>query len=555
MEFNPELSYIHEIGQKPLVYRNIGQQFDIAVKRFPNVEAIVSCHENIRLTYTQLRDQADRLGAAFIKLGLKSGDVIAVWGPNTINWYLTMLAAARTGLLLLGMNPAFQGQEIRNCLQKVDAKAIIITPESFKKQHYFKILKAVIPEMEKASPGLLKSKSIPTLRHIIVDSQQKHRSVWKFDDLMQWAENSDIQTVKNSVHKVSPDSPCNIQLTSGTTGVPKAVVLSHFNVVNNSIEFGTRIPMNELKLCCQIPFFHAYALICALFPAYEYGSTLVLPSEGFDADCSLNAIHNEKCVVIYGTPTMYVDLINKQKILNVPMGIAKYAVTAGAPCSPQLFEDIKSILKLEKVNTLYGLSETTAGIFISMPDESKDNVLNTVGRVLQHQEVRVVDSDGFLVPFGSPGELHVRSYRNMMCYYGDEERTRDMITKSGWLRTGDQFILMKDGYGIIVGRLKDLIIRGGENIYPKEIEDFLNTHPDVLEAFVVGIPDDRMGEELCAFIRIPEGIEVDEVKLKQFCVGKIAHFKIPKYIRVVKEFPKTATGKIQKHKLKELFLL
>lgn len=435
MKSDPELSYIHEIGSKPLVYRNIGQQFDIAVEKFPDVEAIVSCHENIRLTYSELRDQADRLGAAFIKLGLKAGDVIVVWGPNTVNWYLTMLAAARTGLLLLGMNPAFQGQEVRNCMKKVDAKAII-TPESFKKQHYLKILESILPELQSSTPGHLESKSIPTLRHIIIDSPRKHPSSWKFEELMKRAESSDIQTVKNNVHKVNPDSPCNIQLTSGTTGTPKAVVLSHFNVVNNSIEFGTRIQMKNLRLCCQIPFFHAYALICALFPAYEYGSTLVLPSEGFDADCSLNAIHTEGCQVIYGTPTMYVDLINKQKILKLPMGTAKYAVTAGAPCSPQLFEDIKHILKLEKVNTLYGLSETSAGIFISMPNESKDNVLNTVGRVLQHQEVKVVDSHGALVPFGMPGELQVRGYRNMMGYYGDEERTRDMISKSGWLRTG-----------------------------------------------------------------------------------------------------------------------
>lgn len=444
MNSGSELSYIHQVGSNPLIYRNLGEQFEIAVKKFPTTEAIVSLHENIRWTYTELRDRVDKLAAAFLKLGLKSGDVIAVWGPNTISWYLTMVAAARTGLTLLGLNPALQGQEVRQCLKKVDTKAII-TPEFFKTQNYFKILKDILPEIEHSSPGQIKSNTIPTLRHIIVDSSTKLSSVWNFDELMNWADNKDIQNVRNNIHKINVDSPCNIQLTSGTTGEPKAVVLSHFNVVNNSISFGKRIPMEGLNLCCQVPFFHAYGLICALIAAYEYGSTLILPSASFDAELSLQAIHKEKCVVIYGTPTMYVDLVNKQKMSNKEMcSTAKYAVTAGAPCSPQLFEDIKSVLKLEKVNTLYGLSETTAGVFISIPNESRENVLHTVGRVLEHQEVKIVDDKGLLVPFGTPGELHLRGYRNMIGYYGDEEKTRNVISRDGWLRTGYDYFYFEN---------------------------------------------------------------------------------------------------------------
>lgn len=430
-----ELSYIHEIGSKPLVYRNLGQHFDRAVEKYKDVEALVSCHENVRLTYTQLRQKADQLGAALMKLGLKSGDVIAVWGPNTINWYITMLAAARTGLVLLGLNAAFQGQEVCNSMKKLEAKAII-APESFKKQDYLKILESIIPELVNSSPGTLESKSVPTLRHIIVDSKQKHPSVWKFDELMEWADSSDIQAVQNNVDKISPESPCNIQLTSGTTGTPKAVLLNHLSLVNSSIVNGRRIQLDQMRLCCQIPLFHTYALACAILASIEYGCTLVLPSEIFNASCSLKAIYDEKCDVIYGSPTMYVDLINQQKVLNFPMRIAKYAITASAHCSPQLLSDIQNILKLEKVINLYGMTETSGGIFISMPNESRDRTLNTVGRVLPHLQVRVVDREGIPVPFGLPGELQVKGYCTMMGYHADEERTKDAITPNGWLRTG-----------------------------------------------------------------------------------------------------------------------
>lgn len=436
MQTVSDKSYIHKLDINPLVYRNIGEHFDIAVERFSSVEAIVSCHENIRLTYKDLRDEADKFGVALLKIGLKEGDVIAVWGPNTINWYITMLAAARTGLILLGLNPAFREREIQQCLTKVEVK-VIVTPYSYKTQNYYEILKNIIPDIVNSKPGKLVSKSIPTLEHIIIDSNEIYPTTWNFNEMMHWANDIEIQNLRENIRNINPDSACNIQLTSGTTGMSKAVLLSHFNIVNNSIDFGTRISMYKLRLCCQIPFFHAYAIICAIFAAYEYGSTLVLPSASFDANFSLKAIDKEKCAVIYGTPTMYVDLINKQKLLGYDMcPSAKYAITAGAPCSPQLFEDIEYHLNLKKVNTLYGLSETSAGVFISLPIESKENIIHTVGCVLENQEVKVVDDKGYLVPFGTPGELHVRGYRNMMGYYGDKESTQNTIGKDGWLRTG-----------------------------------------------------------------------------------------------------------------------
>ncbi|KAH8352452.1 hypothetical protein KR084_004282 [Drosophila pseudotakahashii] len=549
------ISHKHHVGKEPLVYRTIGQQLELTASNYGDVEAIVSCHEGKRYTFQNLLKEADALAAGFRKLGLQPGDAIGLWAPNYMHWYLGMMGAARAGLTSVGLNPAFQGPEVAYCLNKVNVKAII-APETFKSQNYYEILRSICPEISDAQPGKIRSEKFPHLKSVIIDSNDGLKGALRFDGLLDLANPTEREEVAKIQKNILPESPCNIQFTSGTTGNPKAAVLSHNNFVNNGIHVGNRNELDGERICVQVPMFHAFGVIITIMAALAKGATMVLPAPGFSPKDSLQAIVKEKCSVIHGTPTMYVDLVNTQKKLQVPLGRIKKAITGGAIVAPQLIKDIRNVLGVETVHSVYGLTETTAVIFQSIPGDSSDVVLDSVGHLTDHIEAKVVDPEGRCVPFGEPGELCVRGYITMLGYHGDEEKTKETIGKDMWLRTGDQFILEANGYGRIVGRLKEMLIRGGENIFPKEIEDFLNAHPQVIEAHVIGVPDERLGEEICAFVRLEEGVDpasFTAATLKEYSKGKVAHFKVPRYVITLDAFPKTTSGKIQKFKLAEAF--
>ncbi|XP_050318965.1 medium-chain acyl-CoA ligase ACSF2, mitochondrial-like [Bactrocera neohumeralis] len=551
---NSHPAHLHYIGKHPLVYRSVGQELERAVAEYGSTESIVSCHEQKRYTFRSLIEDVDRVAAGLLKLGLQQGDHVGIWAPNNMHWYLTMLGAARAGLVSVGINPAFQGPEVEYCLKKVKVKAIIM-PESFKTQNYYEIIKGICPELPDSVDGRIRSVNLPHLKYVVVDTPNKLKGALTFDDLLDLSNPAEREAIKQLQHHIMPDSGCNIQFTSGTTGKPKAAVLSHYNFVNNGIHIGDRNQFDgSSRICVQVPLFHVYGVVITIMSAMTHGSTLVLPAAGFSPADSLHAIVNEKCTVIHGTPTMYVDLIKKQRELKLPLETAKMAVTGGAPCSPQLFLDIKNVLGLDHVRTVYGLTETTAVIFQSRAGDKIEHILNTVGHLLEHIEAKVVDAEGHIVQFGEPGELYVRGYATMLEYYDDAEKTKETIGNDKWLKTGDQFILQADGYGRIVGRLKEMIIRGGENLFPKEIEDFLNSHPKIIEAHVIGVPDERLGEECCAFVRLQDGVEtITHDEVKEFAKGKLAHFKVPRYMIPIDQFPRTASGKIQKFKLAEAY--
>ncbi|XP_023301666.2 medium-chain acyl-CoA ligase ACSF2, mitochondrial [Lucilia cuprina] len=546
-------SYINYMGKHPFVYRNVGQELERAAANYSSTEAIVSCHEARRLTFKSLIGEVDRLAAGFWKLGLKKGDHVGIWGPNNIHWYLTMLAASRAGLVSVGINPAFQGPELEYCLKKVNVKAIVC-PLTYKSQNYYEIIHSICPELSNSEKGNIKSANLPHLKAVIINTDSQLKGALTFNEVLDLSDKQGCNDIYKLQPYIIPDTPCNIQFTSGTTGHPKAAVLSHFSFVNNGIHIGNRNQLKGARICVQVPLFHAYGVVISIMAGMSHGATLVLPSPGFSPEHSLKASVEEKCTVIHGTPTMYVDLIKKQRELNLPLTTLKMAVTGGAPCSPQLFLDMKSVLNLQEVRTIFGMTETSASIFQSRPGDTMEQVLNTVGHIQDNIEAKVVDAEGNIVPFGQPGELLVRGYLTMLGYHGDEEKTKETIGADKWLRTGDQFVLQPDGYGRIVGRLKEMIIRGGENIFPKEIEDFLNAHDDILETHVIGVPDERMGEEICAFIRMHDSTsKIDRETVKQYCKGKLAHFKVPRYVITVDDFPKTTSGKIQKFKLIEQF--
>ncbi|XP_061393876.1 medium-chain acyl-CoA ligase ACSF2, mitochondrial [Musca vetustissima] len=546
-------SYIYNKGKNPLVYRNVGQELEKAARIYGSTEAIVSYHEGKRYTFTSLIDEVDRIAAGFLKLGLKKGDRVGLWGPNNIHWYLTMMGACRAGLVSVGINPAFQAPELEYCLKKVNVKAIV-SPLTHKTHNYYEIIRSLCPEISSSQKGDIKSENLPHLKAVIIDTDEALKGALTFNELLDIGNKEDLKEIEKLQPYIIPDSPCNIQFTSGTTGQPKAAVLSHFNFVNNGIHIGNRNQTTGARICVQVPLFHAFGVVVTIMPALSHGGTLVLPAPAFNPEASLRSIVDEKCTVIHGTPTMYVDLIRKQKELNLPLSTLKMAVTGGAICTPQLFLDMQNILKVKEFRNVYGLTESTASIFLTRANDTVEQILTTVGHIQDDIEVKVIDKDGNTVPFGQPGELCVRGYLTMLGYYGDEQKTKETIGSDKWLRTGDQFVLQPDGYGRIVGRLKEMIIRGGENIFPKEIEDFLNTHENIMEAYVIGVPDERLGEELCAFLRLQDDTkEITRDTLKEFSKGKLAYFKVPRYVVTVKEFPKTTSGKIQKFKLLQQF--
>ncbi|XP_060652908.1 medium-chain acyl-CoA ligase ACSF2, mitochondrial [Drosophila nasuta] len=544
-------SYIHNIGKEPLVYRNVGQQLELASSKFGSTEAIVSCHEAQRYTFRSLLEEVNRLAAGFRKLGLQKGDAIGIWAPNYMHWYLTYMAAARAGLTSVGINPGFQGPEVAYCLKKVDIKAIV-APEAFKSTKYYEILREICPEIAHSEPGKIKSEEFPHLRTIIINSQESLKGAFRFDDVLDLSNATEQAEIAKFQREICPETPCNVQFTSGTTGHPKAALLSHYNIVNNGIHVGNRNELEDERICVQVPLFHAFGVSITIMAALAKGATMVLPAPNFSPKDSLKAIFNEKCTVLHGTPTMYVDLVHAQRSLQLPLGPIKKAITGGAIVAPQLILDVKEVLGVQTMHSVYGLTESTAVIFQSRPGEPADTVLNSVGYITDHIEAKVIDANGCLVPFGQPGELCVRGYLTMLGYHKDVEKTEEILSADNWLHTGDQFVIEANGYGRIVGRLKEMIIRGGENIFPKEVEDFLNSHPQVVEAHVIGVPDERLGEELCAFVRVKDDVDpktFTSEALRAYSKGKLAHFKVPRYVVPIDAFPKTTSGKIQKFKL------
>uniref|UniRef100_A0A182TA62 Medium-chain acyl-CoA ligase ACSF2, mitochondrial n=1 Tax=Anopheles maculatus TaxID=74869 RepID=A0A182TA62_9DIPT len=458
-------------------------------------------------------------------------------------------------LIYVGINPAYQVPELEYALKKVGVRALVAS-EGYRQQNYYGMVSHIAPELASSKPGELKSKSLPNLSAVIIDSQKSLPGTIKFSELFELPSEQSISKVENLQSKIMPDSGVNLQFTSGTTGQPKAALMSHFGFVNNGLHIGNRNELDQKmhRLCVQVPLFHAFGMVIAIMAAISYGSTLVLPTAGFKAADSLAAIVRERCSIVLGTPTMYVDLVRRIVESGAKLETPEIAVTGGATCSPKLFADIKHTLGVRKVKTVFGMTETTAVIFQALFDETPEDVQQTVGHITDHYEAKVIDQDGHIVPFGTAGELCIRGYGTMLGYWDDEKKTRETIGADRWLRTGDQFVLREDGYGKIVGRLKDVVIRGGENIYPKEVEDFLNTYPKILEAHCIGVPDERTGEELCAFVRLKDSSDtIDRDEIKRYCEGKLAYYKVPKYVRVLNDLPKTTSGKVQKFKLAQLF--
>lgn len=557
----PEEAYLHHTTNIPLIHETIGQVLQRSAAKFPERVAVASHYQNQRITFHELIKKADKLAAGLLALGLSKGDRVAMWGPNSLEWVLVKMAVARAGLVLVTLNPAYQTAELAHCLRAVRVKGLICN-HTFKTQNYHKLMLDVAPDIATSTPGNIQSESLPDFKALITISNELLPGSLRLSEAIAAGTDKGVREVRDLQDGVDPQDVVEIQFTSGTTGSPKAAMLSHFGVVNNAHFHNLRryaqgSPKNHDLVCSLVPFFHVFASVIGILACVEAGDTLVISAPHFDPKTAYAAIKAEKPTVMFGAPTMFVDLLQElERHDNKGMESLDMLFSGAAIATEDLLNKIKTVLPQATLRQGYGMTETSPATF-SIPHDVDDpnRVLAYVGQLMPHLEAKIIDEKGKTVAFGEPGELCLRGYATCKGYWGDAAKTRELIDQDGWLRTGDQFVLEKDGYARIVGRLKELVIRGGENIAPKEVESALTMHPAVLEATVYGVPDERMGEELAAAIRLKDpAVTVTLQEMKEFLKGKVAHFKIPKYLDVMPDFPKNASGKIQKFKLQNAFI-
>ena len=544
-------SYVHGASEKQLIGQTIGRFFDEACASHAEREALIVRHQDVRLTYAQLKLKVDALACGLMRLGLEPGDRIGIWSQNNMEWALTQFATAKAGLVLVNINPAYRRSELEYALNKVGCRALILSP-AFKTSNYLEMIADLAPELGHCEPGLLRSHRLPALEMVIRMGADRSPGMLNFDELLRAPAREEFAALAVLSERLQFDDPINIQFTSGTTGHPKGATLSHHNILNNGYFVGEAIKLVPGdRLCIPVPLYHCFGMVMGNLGCLTHGATMVYPAEAFEPLAVLETVAQEKCTALYGVPTMFIAALDHPRFADFDLSSLRTGIMAGSPCPIEVMKRVIGKMNMAEVTIAYGMTETSPVSFQSGTDDPIDRRVSTVGRVQPHLEVKIVDNEGRIVPRGQSGELCTRGYSVMLGYWDDEARTKEAIDAGGWMHTGDLAVIDDEGYCNIVGRIKDMVIRGGENIYPREIEEFLYAHPKVLDVQVVGIPDERFGEELCAWIIVREGERLAEDEVREYCKGQIAHYKIPRYLRFVDSFPMTVTGKIQKFLIRQ----
>ena len=547
----PSFSYVQGASETPLLGETIGQFFDSACEQWSSRPALVVRHQNVRMSYGELRHAVDKLATGLLTLGLEPGDRVGIWSPNNSEWVLTQFATAKAGLILVNINPAYRTAELEYALNKVGCKALILA-ERFKTSDYVGMLRELAPELSHASAGSLEAPRLPALRSVIVLGAAWHPGAFRFGDVLARGGAAEAQRLFDLAPHLQFDDPINIQFTSGTTGFPKGATLSHHNILNNGFFIGEAMRLTpEDRLCIPVPLYHCFGMVLGNLAALTHGACMVFPGEGFDPLTTLETVAEERCTALHGVPTMFIAQLDHPEFRRFNLSSLRTGIMAGSPCPIEVMKRAVAEMHLSEITIAYGMTETSPVSFQSSTDDPLDRRVSTVGRVQPHLEVKIVDLNGRIVPRGTPGELLTRGYSVMLGYWGDQERTREAIDAARWMHTGDLATIDAEGYCNIVGRIKDMVIRGGENVYPREIEEFLYRHPKIQDVQVIGVPDDRYGEEICAWVKLRPGASATEEEIKAFCRDQIAHYKVPRYIKFVDEFPMTVTGKIQKFIMRE----
>ena len=497
-------------------------------------------HQNVRWSWGELGRRVDDLAAGLMTLGLERGDRVGIWSPNTSEWTLAQFATAKAGLVLVNVNPAYRRAELEYAMNKVECKALILAP-ALKTSNYLEIV-----------DGLVKDAKLPLLKHIIRLGSDRTPGMLNFDDVAQAGGNAEKARLAELAPKLQFDDAINIQFTSGTTGYPKGATLSHHNILNNGYFVGEGLKLTENdRLCIPVPLYHCFGMVMGNLGCLTHGSTMIYPAEAFDPLATLQAVSEERCTALYGVPTMFIAQLDHPQFDSFDLESLRTGIMAGSPCPIEVMKRVQSRMNMHEVTIAYGMTETSPVSTQCATDDPLERRVSTVGQVLPHIEIKIVDSEGMAVPRGTTGEFCTRGYSVMKGYWNDPEKTAEAVDPGGWMHTGDLAVMDDAGYVNIVGRLKDMVIRGGENVYPREIEEFLYSHPKVQDVQVIGVPDQKYGEEICAWIKLREGQTATPEEIREFCKGQIAHYKIPRYVEFVSDFPMTITGKIQKFVMRE----
>jgi fatty-acyl-CoA synthase len=548
-------SYVHGASAVPLIGNTIGVHFDRAVARWPESEALVVRHQGVRWTYRELQQQVDAFAAGLLALGLEPGDRVGIWSPNNAEWVVTQFATAKAGLILVNINPSYRVAELEYALNKVGCKALI-TSSAFKSTNCIAMLLKLAPELESCRPGALHAARLPSLRTMISLANTSLPSILLFADVLAIAGPVHRHRLAELASVLQFDDPINIQFTSGTTGFPKGATLTHHNILNNGFFVGEAMRLTSHdRLCIPVPLYHCFGMVLGNLACITHGSAMIYPSEVFDPLAVMETVATEHCTALHGVPTMFIAILDHPSFSRFDLSSLRTGIMAGAPCPIEVMKRVNQSMHMGQITIAYGMTETSPVSFQSAVTDSLERRVSTVGRVQPHIEAKIIDAAGQIVPRGTPGELLTRGYSVMRGYWDDPEHTTEAIDAAGWMHTGDLAILDEEGYGNIVGRIKDMVIRGGENVYPREIEEFLYQHPKVQDVQVIGVPDARYGEEICAWIRLHEGVTATADEILTFCCEHIAHYKIPRYIKFVDMFPMTVTGKVQKFAMRERMIV
>ena len=547
-------SYVHGVSKKPLLGETLGANFDAAVEKWADQDALIVRHQNIRWTYLELQNKVNAFAAGLVSLGLQPGDRVGVWSPNNSEWVVTQYATAKAGIILVNINPAYRIAELEYAINKVGCKALILAA-SFKSSNYIAMVEELAPEISKSKPGEINSIRLPTLKTVIQIEGETNDGYFDFKQIPALASTKDHQRIENLSDQLQFDDPINIQFTSGTTGFPKGATLTHFNVLNNGYFTGEGLKLSSNdKLCVPVPLYHCFGMVLSNVAALTHGTALVYPAEAFDPLTVLETVEAERCTALHGVPTMFIAELGHPRFKEFDLSSLRTGIMAGSPCPIEVMRRVVEEMHCNEMIIAYGMTETSPIITLSETDDPIEKQVTTVGRIFPHVEVKIIDDIGRIVAPGETGELLARGYNVMQGYWDDPALTAESIDVAGWMHTGDLATMDAEGFCNIVGRVKDMVIRGGENIYPREIEEYLYRYSKINDVQVFGIPDVKFVEELCAWIILKSGETATEDDIRGFCQGQIAHYKIPRYIRFVDSFPMTITGKVQKFAMRDAMI-
>jgi fatty-acyl-CoA synthase len=545
-------SYASGISDTPLLGLTIGDMFDQTAEKYSDNPALIARQQNVRLTYRELQSAVNQCAKGLLQLGFKKGDRIGIWAPNRAEWCITQFATSKIGVILVNINPSYRLNELEYVLNQSGCSAIIIAA-AFKTSDYTGMLQTLAPELQQCAPGQLKAEKLPPLTTVIRIGPDKVPGMLSWDELMTLGTPVSDEQLRQRQRQQEFDDPINIQYTSGTTGFPKGATLSHHNILNNGYFVAHLQGFTPAdKVCIPVPLYHCFGMVMANLGCITHGATMVYPSEGFEPLAVLETVQAEKCTVLYGVPTMFIAELAHADFAKFDLTSLRTGVMAGSPCPTEVMKKVISLMHMRDVEICYGMTETSPVSTQTRLDAPLDKRVGTVGQVSPHLEVKIVDpATGQIVPTDKPGELCTRGYSVMIGYWNNPEATMAAIDSAHWMHTGDLATMDAEGYVNIVGRIKDLIIRGGENVYPREVEEFLYTHPKISDVQVIGVPDPKYGEEIVAWVKLNDGAQATPEEIQEFCKGQIAHYKVPRHIIFVENFPMTVTGKIQKYLMRQ----